>query len=133
MGDDDFRTLRVHTLSLCQAALDRALQSFEREILLFPRLCAKTSCREWRQELLTDCKQCHQVSFCSENAEHLPESHKRWCKFYLLYQKFVIKQKKYGRIEPPLPSKIMETSYELPKTIEGVFHQLYKNLNGKIT
>lgn len=65
LNDDDYRSLRVHTLNLCENALQRHLQPFEREILLFPRLCATGTCREWRQQLLTECKSCGQVSYQS--------------------------------------------------------------------
>lgn len=61
LNDDDYRSLRVHTLNLCENALQRHLQPFEREILLFPRLCATGTCREWRQQLLAECKCCGQV------------------------------------------------------------------------
>lgn len=62
LNDDDYRSLRVHTLNLCENSLKRHLQPFEREILLFPRLCSTGACREWRQNLLTECKSCGQVS-----------------------------------------------------------------------
>lgn len=66
LNDDDYRSLRVHTLNLCENALQRHLQPFEREILLFPRLCATGTCREWRQQLLTECKSCGQVGCRTE-------------------------------------------------------------------
>lgn len=61
LNDDDFRSLRVHTLNICENLLNRRLQPFEREILLFPRLCCTTACREWRHQLLENCKICGQV------------------------------------------------------------------------
>lgn len=59
---DDFRSLRVYTLHMCEQALGRQLQPYEREILLFPRICSDPICREWRPELLTVCKECRHVS-----------------------------------------------------------------------
>lgn len=61
LNDSDYRSLRVHTLNMCENILKRPLQTFEREILLFPRLCSRSSCREWRQNLLVDCPNCTQV------------------------------------------------------------------------
>lgn len=61
LNDNDYRSLRVHTLNLCENLLKRPLQTYEREILLFPRLCSHTSCREWRPNLLADCSGCGQV------------------------------------------------------------------------
>lgn len=62
---DEFRTLRVLTLQLCEQGLKRPLESFEREIILFPRLCSDPICREWKPELLTVCKECRHVRLSS--------------------------------------------------------------------
>lgn len=61
LNNTDYRSLRVHTLNICESFMKRPLQTYEREILLFPRLCSKPTCREWRQDLLTDCSSCTQV------------------------------------------------------------------------
>lgn len=63
LNNHDYRSLRVHTLNLCENFMKRPLQTFEREILLFPRLCSTPTCREWRQNLLSDCGNCGQVIF----------------------------------------------------------------------
>lgn len=42
--------------------LKRTLQPFEREILLFPRICSLNTCREWNFEKLIECNVCGQVS-----------------------------------------------------------------------
>lgn len=62
MTFDDFRGLRVLTMQMCEQNLGRPLVPFEREILLFPRLCSDPICREWKPELLTVCTGCHHVS-----------------------------------------------------------------------
>lgn len=105
---------------------------FEREILLFPRLCCARTCREWRQQSLIECKQCGQVSYCAAYPEHLPQIHEKWCKSFNLYQKIVLRQKNFGRIEPSLPSKIMLKPYPLSDNIDDVFKNLYKNYGGKL-
>lgn len=127
LNDDDYRSLRVHTLNLCENFLKRHLMPFEREILLFPRLCCTGSCREWRQQLLIECKQCGQVSYCAAHPEHLPPQHEQWCNSFSLYQKIVLRQKNFGRIEPSLPAKLMSKPLDLSDNIDGVFKILYKN------
>lgn len=57
----EFRNLKAYTIFLIEQFLNRSLQPFEREIFLFPRLCHEASCREWRSDLLSDCKKCEQV------------------------------------------------------------------------
>ncbi|XP_031622013.1 muscle M-line assembly protein unc-89-like [Contarinia nasturtii] len=127
LNNNDYRSLRVHTLNLCENFLKRPLQTYEREILLFPRLCLTPTCREWRQNLLTDCPTCGQVFYCTNQPEHLIESHQRWCKSVALYQKLVVTQSMSGRIEPNLPSRIQTKPYSLPNSISDVFKDLYKN------
>ncbi|XP_055703161.1 titin homolog isoform X2 [Phlebotomus papatasi] len=127
LSNDDFRNLRVHTLNLCESLTQRTLLPFEKEILLFPRICCTPTCREWRPSLLTECKKCGQISYCKDQPNHCPEDHQRWCPFFLLYQKLIIRQKNTGRIEPTLPSRIFLQRYELPSAMEEVFRELYKN------
>lgn len=62
LTDHEYRNIRVHTLNLCQNMLERSLQPFEREIILFPRICYDSTCREWHPELLVECKDCKQVT-----------------------------------------------------------------------
>uniref|UniRef100_A0A8W7PHE9 MYND-type domain-containing protein n=1 Tax=Anopheles coluzzii TaxID=1518534 RepID=A0A8W7PHE9_ANOCL len=56
----EYRNLRVHTLNQIELTLKRPMQAYEREIVLFPRICLTPECREWRQELLTECTDCRQ-------------------------------------------------------------------------
>uniref|UniRef100_A0A182VJ02 MYND-type domain-containing protein n=1 Tax=Anopheles merus TaxID=30066 RepID=A0A182VJ02_ANOME len=123
----EYRNLRVHTLNQIELTLKRPMQAYEREIVLFPRICLTPECREWRQELLTECTDCRQVSYCADNPAHLPASHRRWCKAYLLFQKLILRQRILGRIEPVLPSRILSKPAPLPANIDEAFKQLYKN------
>lgn len=130
LTDDEYRNLRVHTLNQSEQMLRRPLQAFEREILLFPRTCSSPSCREWRQNLLSECKDCRQVSFCTDHPDHLPAAHKQWCKSYFLFQKLILRQKILGRIEPVLPVRIASKSFTVPPNIDEVMKLLYKNSTG---
>lgn len=132
LTDEEYRNLRVHTLNQCEQMLKRPLLPFEREILLFPRMCCSPSCREWRQNLLTECKDCRQISFCTEHPEHMLPSHSKWCRSFYLFQKLILRQKILGRIEPVLPIRIAGKSFVLPPNIDEVIKLLYKNSNGEL-
>ncbi|XP_035794021.1 uncharacterized protein LOC118467535 [Anopheles albimanus] len=124
----EYRNLRVHTLNQIELTLKRQLQPYEREIVLFPRICLAPDCREWRQELLTECKDCRQVSYCAAQPAHLLlAAHARWCKAYLLFQKLILRQRILGRIEPVLPTRIITKSSPLPINIDETIKQLYKS------
>ena len=61
LNPNEYRSLRVHTINLCEQYLNRQLLTYEREILLYPRLCHDLSCQEWNVKELNDCNGCHQV------------------------------------------------------------------------
>lgn len=129
LTDEEYRNLRVYTLNQSEQMLKRPLQAYEREVLLFPRTCCSPSCREWRQDVLTECKDCRQVSYCAEHPDHLLPSHGQWCKAFFLFQKLILRQKILGRIEPVLPVRIVGKSFQLPPNIDEVIKFLYKNSN----
>ncbi|XP_022126940.2 FK506-binding protein 5 [Pieris rapae] len=122
----DYRVLRMQLIISCEKMLRRKLVPWEQEALLYPRICNNSACREWRQDLLTDCQECGQISYCTEHPEHLPLSHQRWCKSYALYQKLVSYQQKLGRLEPKLPTKVMPAEYQMPETMNEVLASLYE-------
>ncbi|XP_053670883.1 axoneme-associated protein mst101(2)-like [Anopheles nili] len=123
----EYRNLRVHTLNQIELTLKRPMLAFEREIVLFPRICLAPDCREWRQDMLTECTDCRQVTYCAAQPAHLQASHRRWCKAYLLFQKLILRQRILGRIEPVLPSRIITKPTLLPAGVDDTFKLLYKN------
>lgn len=121
----EFRNLKLHTIFICEQFLNRSLQTFEREILLFPRICHVGTCREWRHSLLVDCKKCEQVSFCANHP--LTNEHEKFCLFYALFQNIVLRQKSYGRIEINLPHRVLKRIPTLFHNIDDTLSILYKN------
>nr|XP_032517221.1 uncharacterized protein LOC116770010 [Danaus plexippus plexippus]XP_032525740.1 uncharacterized protein LOC116776616 [Danaus plexippus plexippus] len=114
----------------CEKILKRNLLAWEQEALLYPRICADVCCREWRQEKLTDCVNCGQVSYCSDHPEHLPSSHQRWCKSYALYQKLVLHHQTFGKLMPKLPKKLFE-NWQIPDNMNEVIGSMYDEKLGK--
>ncbi|CAH2251800.1 jg13781 [Pararge aegeria aegeria] len=121
----DYRVLRMQTILSCEKILNRKLVPWEQEALLYPRMCGDIKCRQWRQEQLKDCAGCGQISFCNDHPEHLPSSHQRWCKSYALYQKMVNYQLTKGRLEPPLPTRVLN-HYKIPGKLNEVLGSMYK-------
>ncbi|XP_046972798.1 FK506-binding protein 5 [Vanessa cardui] len=121
----DYRVLRMQMILSCEKILKRKLVPWEQEALLYPRLCADTSCRQWKQTKLKDCEGCGQISYCADHPDHLPSFHQRWCKSYALYQKLVNYQQTKGRLEPKLPTKVME-HYRIPDKINEVLGAMYE-------
>lgn len=66
---DDTETwfhMRQQSMLLVERALRRPLESDEKEMFGFPRVCFV--CRETRQNLLTDCVGCRSTSFCEKHS-----------------------------------------------------------------
>ncbi|VVC93909.1 unnamed protein product [Leptidea sinapis] len=122
----EYRMLRMQAIISCEKVLKRKLVPWEQEMLLYPRICAEVVCREWRQSRLTDCQRCGQIAYCADQPDHFPASHKRWCNSYSLYQKLINHQQTKGRLEPKLPSKVMNAPYQMPDKINGVLASLYE-------
>ncbi|XP_061384670.1 ankyrin repeat domain-containing protein 12 isoform X2 [Danaus plexippus] len=120
----EYRILRMQIILSCEKILKRNLLAWEQEALLYPRICADVCCREWRQEKLTDCVNCGQVSYCSDHPEHLPSSHQRWCKSYALYQKLVLHHQTFGKLMPKLPKKVFE-NWQIPDNMNEVIGSMY--------
>ncbi|XP_063391340.1 uncharacterized protein LOC134676884 [Cydia fagiglandana] len=121
----NYRLLRMQMIVSCEKVLKRRLAPWEQEALLYPRMCALPSCREWRQGKLMDCEECGQISYCSEDPDHLPKSHSRWCRSYNLYRGLVKHQQTKGRLEPKLPTRVLELS-PLPENINEVLAAMYE-------
>ncbi|CAH2098509.1 unnamed protein product [Euphydryas editha] len=121
----DYRILRMQMILSCEKILKRKLVPWEQETLLYPRLCADPSCRQWKQRMLKDCEGCGQISYCIEHPEHLPVFHQRWCKSYALYRKLVNYQQTKGRLEPRLPTKVLD-HYKIPDKMNEVLGIMYE-------
>ncbi|XP_026481397.1 uncharacterized protein LOC113388211 [Ctenocephalides felis] len=126
---DEFRHLRIHKLTICQNLIGRQLDANEREILLFPRLCFNPQCREWKHDLLMNCPECKQVSYCKKNPEHLPVEHMTWCKQFKLFQEIMARLQKQENIDPELPAKIYLTRFFLPDDIKIFFKEIGSKAN----
>ncbi|KPJ03900.1 Zinc finger MYND domain-containing protein 17 [Papilio xuthus] len=126
VSGQNYRLIRMQMILSCEKVLKRKLLPWEQEVLLYPRMCADVTCREWRQTKLMDCDGCGQVSYCIENPEHLPPTHQRWCKPYALYQKLVLHQQEHGRLEPRLPGKVMVDYYNVPDKMNEVLASMYE-------
>ncbi|KAH9636058.1 hypothetical protein HF086_016932 [Spodoptera exigua] len=122
----DYRLIRMQMIVSCEKVLKRRLVPWEQEALLYPRICAHVPCREWRQNKLSDCQGCGQISYCTDNPDHFPKSHSRWCKSYSLYEKLVSFQQTKGRLEPKMPTKVLREPQQIPEKINEVLASMYE-------
>lgn len=58
----------------------------------------------------------------------LTEHHKISCRSFALYQKIILRQKSYGRVEVSLPHRVIKQTAFLNENVEGTLKLLYKNI-----
>ncbi|EDW94569.1 uncharacterized protein LOC6534173 [Drosophila yakuba] len=128
-SDEQFRSYRIVCIRQVEKEMNRQLTATERELLLFPLICAESKCREHRFKRLSMCGGCGEVAFCKDKLEHRGKEHAKWCGSYQIFKAFIMFQEKFGRMEPSLPNKILR---ELPMTCSNT-RQMMKKLNFNVT
>ncbi|XP_039966178.1 uncharacterized protein LOC120778451 [Bactrocera tryoni] len=104
---EQFRSYRIVIIRQIESIINRPLTATEQEVVLFPRICCNTSCREYDFKKLVDCENCGQIAYCRDKPEHFNKSHQDWCKSYQLFKKLELMQAKGGKIDPAMPMKIL--------------------------
>jgi hypothetical protein len=66
------------------------------------------------------------VSHCNNHT--LSSDHLKFCSSYALFQKTILRQKAYGRIEVTLPHRVLKKSPILTETLEDTLRLMYKNI-----
>lgn len=122
---EQFRSYRIVSIRQVEQAINRSLTATEQEVLLFPFICGNAKCREHKFKKLKACVNCGEVAFCKDKQEHLSASHAEWCSTYKLFKAIVMFQAKFGRVEPPLPDKVLR---DTPMSCSNT-RQILKKLN----
>lgn len=121
---DAFRVLRIHNMQDCEHAIARTLDSWEKEMFIFPHVC--TQCHEYRAEALVVCSRCNHSSSCKG---HPPDSHDNCCLHLSRYKAIIKDQVKFGVYCPSIPPS--QISSTLPKltSIYNTFNNIRKAMS----
>jgi len=116
---DDFRVFRYQNMVQCEATVGRPLESWEREMFIFPNVCG--TCHEFRAEHLITCDGCKHSGFCKD---HRNQRHSEWCKLLLLYRNIIRDQYKFGVVSPIIPNTKLSL---VPPNVENI-KQVFKGI-----
>lgn len=94
--------------------MQRPMQPYEREMFLYPRVCA--TCYKDDGPKLSQCADCQSIFYCCE--EHLHKSHGEYCRDLRLLLDLNVEQSRKGRIECMLPHKLLQTFEEFPASLK---------------
>lgn len=119
---DQYREFRVQLIGIMENAIKRRLELWEREVLLYPRIC--NECWNFSDQLHL-CSTCN-VDLC---CRHLEEEHNKWCNDLSVFNKILALQQKHGYVNPQLPRSLESDCCILPKNFDSLLRRLYDNSN----
>ncbi|KAG5317686.1 MSS51 protein, partial [Pseudoatta argentina] len=118
LNADDYRVYRLKLIEIVQCRLDRPLQLWEKEILLYPRVCC--SCRRFSTTLKC-CPACGIGLFC----ENHDGGHEEWCREFQVFRRMLFMQHKNGHIEPEIPDTFQKEPLHLLDNFDLLIAQLF--------
>ncbi|XP_076641738.1 uncharacterized protein LOC143352781 [Halictus rubicundus] len=95
---EQYRVFRLRLLAILESRCGRPLQLWEREIVLYPRVCRV--CRGFGENLIC-CAACGMECFCPGHREE----HGKWCEEFRVLRRCLSLQHKHGCVEPKIPRR----------------------------
>lgn len=118
LSADDYRVYRLKLIEIVQYRLDRPLQLWEKEILLYPRVCC--GCHRFSTTLRC-CPACGIGLFC----ENHDGGHVKWCRESQVFRRMLFMQHKNGHVEPEIPDVFPKESLHLLDNFDQLTARLY--------
>lgn len=118
---EQYRIYRLELLAILECEIKRSLDLWEKEIILYPRVCRV--CRRF-SEKLGCCTRCGMEYFCKGHEQ----DHKNWCDEFQVFQRFLHLQHKHGCVDPKIPNAHLEMFVARPEfDLDKLIHQIYGN------
>ncbi|XP_043600047.1 uncharacterized protein LOC122575315 isoform X3 [Bombus pyrosoma] len=116
---DQYRIYRLKLLAILESEVKRSLDLWEKEIILYPRVCRV--CRRFSEKLIC-CAHCGMEFFCEEHGDE----HKNWCEEFRVYQRILQLQQKHGYVNPKIPNAHLEMFVAQPEFhFDELMHRIY--------
>ncbi|RLU15672.1 hypothetical protein DMN91_011427 [Ooceraea biroi] len=119
LSADEYRVYRLKLIEIVAHRLARPLELWEREILLYPRICR--GCRRF-SKMLRCCEACGVELFC-EDHDH---GHEKWCREFQVFRRVLFLQHGNGHVNPELPNASSQKNpLRLPNNFDSLMAWLY--------
>ncbi|XP_012280688.1 uncharacterized protein LOC105699874 [Orussus abietinus] len=116
---EHFRIFRVELLKMIEQGIGRPLQLWEKEIILYPRVCTK--CNYFGEDL-NFCKNCEIQFHCEEHGN----DHLGYCQEFQMFRKILLLQHRHGCIDIDIPNKILDKDCStLADSFDDLIAKLY--------
>lgn len=120
---DEYRVYRLKLIEMVARRLARPLELWEKEILLYPRVCR--GCRRFTATLRS-CDACGIELFCEH---HHDDGHERWCREFQVFHRVLFMQHRHGHVDPEMPNRTPpeKNPLRLPDNFDSLVARLYKH------
>ncbi|XP_020285391.1 uncharacterized protein LOC109855492 [Pseudomyrmex gracilis] len=117
---DDYRVYRLKLIEIVECRLGRCLELWEKEILLYPRVCC--SCRNFGK-ILKSCATCGIELFCENHNDNEHEESR--CREYQVFRRVLFMQHKNGNVDPDMPDSFQTQPLHLTNDFDALMMRLY--------
>ncbi|KAH0951137.1 hypothetical protein HN011_004534 [Eciton burchellii] len=122
LSANEYRVYRLKLIEIVAFRLGRPLEFWEREILLYPRVCCICRCSS---QTLRCCGECGIELFCEDHSDR-DSHHEKWCREFRVFGKILFMQHTDGHVEPDMPNPPPRKSpLRLPNDLDSLMAQLY--------
>lgn len=104
LDPERYRVYRLKLIASLESKIGRRLELWEREIILYPRVCR--SCRCFGEESATCCSRCGMEYFCEGHGG----GHENWCAQFQIFQRVLLFQHRHGWVDPKIPNEFRQIS-----------------------
>ncbi|CAL7937308.1 unnamed protein product [Xylocopa violacea] len=121
LDPEEYRVYRLELLARLESRIARPLELWEKEIVLYPRVCRL--CRRFSEKEIC-CADCGMEIFCAEHSDE----HKTWCEQFQVYQRFLFLQRNHDDCVAPKIPNVRERMFVA--SAERSFDELMRKLYG---
>ncbi|XP_014468613.1 PREDICTED: uncharacterized protein LOC106741307 [Dinoponera quadriceps] len=115
---DDYRIYRLKLIEIVECRLGRPLELWEKEVILYPRVCR--SCRHFSKALLY-CPDCEIELYCRGHED----GHEQWCREFQVFRRVLLMQHENGHVDPEIPDTFQKDPLCLPDDFDSLMARLY--------
>ena len=117
---DQYRSFRIQMIDVIEKKMNRRLDLWEREIILYPRVCR--TCRKISDDLKS-CPDCLIDFYCDDHRE----DHLKWCQDFQVFRQILWMQHKHGYVNPNFPDVPRKKCCKLSDNFDKLLLELFNN------
>ena len=122
LNADEYRVFRVELLQMIESTLGRRMELWEREILLYPKLCRV--CHSSND--LKECANCSMEFFCTGKYGEHQGNHADYCKEFKVFRSILTMQQENGFAAPKIPNVVFDDEHQYPHNFDELIKEIFE-------